>query len=228
MENYEKAIRYGAKDPQIRQNLALSYGQTGKTKESIAMYEKLAAANPTTEVLNTLADAYMKEKQYEKAIRIYKKLIDLNPKKAAGYASIAYAYGLKGDLDRQIEYYRMSLKLDPEDDEVYANLGEAYEKKGLFQEALKAYTAAYELNPDSTRVARQIPQMKIRIMQQKAITGCRITPICCSIPSSVLVQRTSGTRSDSFGPGDALWRGVPICPKRLTAQDIGSLASVRY
>ncbi len=61
----------------------------------------------------------------------------------------------------------MSLKLDPEDDEVYANLGEAYEKKGLFQEALKAYTTAYELNPDSTRVARKIPQMKIRIMQQK-------------------------------------------------------------
>ena len=109
----------------------------------------------------------MKGKQYEKAIRIYQKLIDQNPKKAAGYASIAYAYGLKGDLDRQIEYYQKSLKLDPEDDEVYANLGEAYEKKGLFQEALKAYSAAYELNPDSTRVARQIPKMKIRMLQQK-------------------------------------------------------------
>jgi len=131
------------------------------------MYEKLAAANPTTEILNTLSAAYMKEKQYENAIRIYKKLIDQNPKKAAGYASVADAYGLKGDLDRQIEYYRMSLKLDPEDDEVYANLGEAYEKKGLFQEALRAYTTAYELNPDLTRAARRIPQMKIRIMQQK-------------------------------------------------------------
>ena len=43
------------------------------------MYEKLAAANPTTEVLNTLADAYMKEKQYDKAIRIYKKLIESEP-----------------------------------------------------------------------------------------------------------------------------------------------------
>jgi pentatricopeptide repeat protein len=166
-ENYEKAIRYGAKDPQIRQNLALIYGRTGKTKESIAMYERLAAANPTTEVLNILADAYMKEKQYENAIRIYKKLIDQNPKKAAGYASVAYAYGLKGDLDRQIEYYLMSLKLDSEDDEVYANLGAAYEKKGLFQEALRAYTTAYELNPDSTMAARRIPQIRIRIMQQK-------------------------------------------------------------
>jgi cytochrome c-type biogenesis protein CcmH/NrfG len=46
-------------------------------------------------------------------------------------------------------------------------LGAAYEKKGLFEEALKAYTAAYELNPDSARAARKIPQMKIRIIQQK-------------------------------------------------------------
>ena len=165
--NYEQAIRYGAKDPHIRQNLALSYSQTGKTKESIAMYETLAAAKPTTEVLNTLADAYMKEKHYDKAIRIYKKLIELNPKKAAGYASAAYAYGLKGDPDRQIEYYLKSLKWDSEDDEVYVNLGAAYEKKGLFQEALKAYTTAYELNPDSATAARKIPQMKIRILQQK-------------------------------------------------------------
>ena len=32
----------------------------------------------------------MKEKQYDKAIRIYKKLIELNPKKAADYASVAH------------------------------------------------------------------------------------------------------------------------------------------
>lgn len=165
--NYEQAIRHGAKDPQIRQNLALSYSQTGKTKESIAMYEKMAAANPTNDVLNTLVDAYMREKQYDKAIRIYKKLIELNPKKAAGYAGAAYAYGLKGDQDLQIEYYLKSLKWDSEDDEVYVNLGAAYEKKELFQEALKAYTTAYELNPDSVTAAKKIPQMKIRILQQK-------------------------------------------------------------
>ncbi len=47
------------------------------------------------------------------------------------------------------------------------SLGAAYEKKGLFQEALKAYTSAYELNPDATKAARKIPQMKIRIIQQK-------------------------------------------------------------
>ena len=40
-------------------------------------------------------------------------------------------------------------------------------KKGNFQEALKAYSTAYELNPDAAQAARKIPQMKVRIMQQK-------------------------------------------------------------
>ena len=167
VENYQKAISLGAKDPHMHQSLAQAYSQMGKTKESIAMYEKLASANPTTETLNILVDAYMKEKLYDKAIRTYKKLIELNPKKAEYYSSTAYVYGLKGDLDRQIEYYRLSLRYDPEDDEVYVSLGAAYEKKGLFQDALKAYTAAYELNPDAAKAARKIPQMKIKIIQQK-------------------------------------------------------------
>ena len=60
-----------------------------------------------------------------------------------------------------------NLKFDPEDDEAYMGLGAAYEKKGLFAEALKAYTTAFELNPEATQAARKIPQMKIRIIQQK-------------------------------------------------------------
>ncbi|MBM4314320.1 MAG: tetratricopeptide repeat protein, partial [Deltaproteobacteria bacterium] len=167
VENYQKAIKLGAKDPQLQKNLAQAYSMMGKTKETIPMYEKMASKTPTAEVLNILAEAYMREKHYDKAIRTYKKLIDMNPKRAAYYASAGYAYGMIGDLDRQIEYYSMSLKLDPEDNEVYANLGAAYEKKGLYAEALKAYTASYELNPDATHVARKIPQMKIRILQQK-------------------------------------------------------------
>jgi tetratricopeptide (TPR) repeat protein len=167
VESYQKAIKLGAKDPHMQQSLAHAYSQMGKTRESIAMYEQHAAAKPTTETLNILADAYMKEKLYDKAIQAYKKLIELNPKKAAYYSSAAYAYGLTGDLDRQIEYYRLSLRYDPEDDEVCVNLGAAYEKKGLLQDALKAYTTAYELNPDAATAARKIPQIKIKIIRQK-------------------------------------------------------------
>ncbi len=166
-DNYEKAIKNGIKDPQIYYNLAYTYGKLGKKRESIAEYEKFTAKRPTIDALNILAEHYISEKQYEKAIRAYRKMIELEPKKAAGYANVAYVYGLKDDVYKEIEYYKMSLRYDPEDSQVYLNLGEAYEKEEMYEEALKAYTNAYGLNPEAAKAARKIPQMRIKIIEKK-------------------------------------------------------------
>ncbi|PIP08773.1 MAG: hypothetical protein COX51_02595, partial [Syntrophobacteraceae bacterium CG23_combo_of_CG06-09_8_20_14_all_50_8] len=134
-ENYKKAIKNGAKDPRLRYNLAYTYAQLGKTKEAMVEYEKYASLHPTVEVLNILVDYYMKEKRYDNAVRSYKKMIELAPRKASVYSSLGYAYGLKGDADRAIEHYKLSLRYDPEDDEVYQSLGAAYEKKEMYADA---------------------------------------------------------------------------------------------
>jgi len=166
-EHYEKAIRNGIKDPQIHYNLAYTYEKLGKKRESVAEYEKSAVKRPTIDVLNILAEYYVSEKQYDKAIKAYRKMIELEPRKAAGYANMAYVYGLKNNVDKEIEYYKMSLRYDPEDSQVYLNLGEAYEKEEMYEEALKAYKNAYGLNPELTKAARKIPQMRIRIIEKK-------------------------------------------------------------
>ncbi|MGZ6274828.1 MAG: tetratricopeptide repeat protein, partial [Syntrophales bacterium] len=114
-----------------------------------------------------LAEYYTDQKQYENAIKIYKKMIAINPKRATAYSGLGYVYGLKNDIDKEIEYYRISLRYDAENDDVYLSLGKAYEKKGMYQDALKAYTHAYELNPDSSVAAKKIPALKIKMLQQK-------------------------------------------------------------
>ena len=166
-EHYEKAIKYGIKDPQVHYNLAYTYDKLGRKKEAIREYEYVASSHPNMDVLDILAEYYTDEKQYENAIKTYKKMITINPKKATAYSGLGYVYGLKNDIDKEIEYYKISLKYDAEDDDVYLSLGKAYEKKGMYQDALKAYIHAYELNPDSTVAAKKIPALKIKILQQK-------------------------------------------------------------
>ncbi len=102
------------------------------------------------------------------AIKYYKKIVELEPKKASSYESLGYAYAAFEDWDMAIKNYRTALKYDKEDYYLYANLGEAYEKKGLYPEALKAYINAYQLNPESERAAREIPKLKIKLLQEKA------------------------------------------------------------
>jgi len=166
-EYYEKAIKYGIKDAQVRYNLAYTYDKLGRKKEAIREYEYVASSRPNMDVLDILAEHYTDEKQYENAIKTYKKMININPKRATAYSGLGYVYGLKNDVDKEIEYYKISLRYDAEDDDVYLSLGKAYEKKGMYQDALKAYIHAYELNPDSNVAAKKIPALKIKILQQK-------------------------------------------------------------
>jgi tetratricopeptide (TPR) repeat protein len=131
----------------------------------MAEYEKISP--PTREVLGILAHFYLKENNCAVAIKYYKKIAQLEPKKSGSYDSLGYAYAACHDLDKAIQNYRIALKYDRDDDEVYANMGEAYEKKGLYQEALKAYTNAYELNPESAKAAQKIPKLRIKLLQEK-------------------------------------------------------------
>lgn len=165
-ENYEKAIKYGATNSTMHYNLAYTYDKLGKENKAIAEYEKISV--PTKEVLSILAHFYLKEKKCAAAVKYYKKIVELVPKKAGSYESLGYAYAACNDGDKAIKNYLIALRYDREDDELYTNLGEAYEKKGLYPEALKAYTHAYELNPESLRAAQKIPKLKIKLLQEKA------------------------------------------------------------
>jgi tetratricopeptide (TPR) repeat protein len=119
-------------------------------------------------VLSILAHSYLKEKKCAQAVKYYKKIVDIEPKKAGSYEGLGYAYASCNDVDKAIKNYRIALRYDREDDELYANLGEAYEKKGLYQEALKAYNSAYALNPESEKATQRIPRLKIKLLQEKA------------------------------------------------------------
>ena len=164
---WEKAIAMGEKDPQVKVRLAAIRSQRKNPVKEKPRNEKIAPPKQTKESLRSLAEKYSREKQYDKALDAYRKLIRLEPKNASLYAGAAHLYGLKGDSDKQMEYYRLALKQDPEDFDSHLNLAVAYEKKGLLEEALKEYTAAYRVNPESQTAARSIPRIKIMIIRQK-------------------------------------------------------------
>lgn len=165
--NYAKAIELGSKDPQVRYNLATVYRKMGREKDAIREYEKFAAVNPNTEVLTILGDYYVKTRNYDGAIKTYKKLAGMEGGKAAGYSGLGRVSDLKGQTDQAIENYKTALRHGKKDEQIYLQLAKAYEKKGKSREALEAYTSAYNINPDSGDAADGITRMKISEIQKK-------------------------------------------------------------
>jgi len=164
---YEKAVKAGIKDFQIYYNLGFVYEKLGRERDAIRAYEKYEKEKPSPEMTQIMARLYLGEKKYDQAIQAYRKLIKKNPKKAAWYTSLGYAYGRKGDINNEINSYKTALRYDPEDDETYYHLAEAYERKGMYEEALAAYSNAYDLNPELSQAARKIPRLKIKILEKK-------------------------------------------------------------
>ncbi|TSA52733.1 MAG: tetratricopeptide repeat protein [Planctomycetaceae bacterium] len=166
---YEKIAKISPKNGSVYAGLGFAYGHTKKYKQATKNYEKAIkyGYHPTMKEMNIITEYYLKVKNYDSAIKTYKKMIKLDPKKAEIYSGLAHIYSLKGDTDKEIEYYKKSLSYDQEDYMVYLNLGGAYERKKMFGDAIREYTSAYQLNPDSSKAARKIPQMRIKILQQK-------------------------------------------------------------
>ena len=79
-EKYEKAIAAGGKTSNLHYNLAYTYGKLGREKDSIAEYEKISP--PGKEVLTIIGQYYLKEKKFDQALKYYKKIVELEPKKA--------------------------------------------------------------------------------------------------------------------------------------------------
>jgi len=129
------------------------------------VYEKMPASSK--DASTALADLYLKEKNYQKAIAIYQKLAKQEPKKAGSYANLGFAYAAAGNYDQAIKHYNTALKFDSDDADIYDNLGEAYEKKGLYQKALETYKKAHALNPESPKAAQRIPRLNIQLLQER-------------------------------------------------------------
>ncbi|MEA1936447.1 MAG: tetratricopeptide repeat protein [Thermodesulfobacteriota bacterium] len=166
---YKKIVKNSPRDGSIYAGLGFAYGKTKKYKQATKNYEKAIkhGYHPTMRELNILAGYYLKIKYYNSAIKTYNKMVKLDPEKAEIYSGLAHIHGLKGNTDKEIEYYKKSLRYDKEDYMLYLNLGDAYEKKKMYGDALREYINAYQLNPDSSGAARKIPQMRIKILQQK-------------------------------------------------------------
>lgn len=65
---------------------------------------------------------------YDKAVKIYKKALELNPESAECHFNIASAYNDKKDYMNALHHYWESLRFDPENVETMTCVAEGYEK----------------------------------------------------------------------------------------------------
>lgn len=162
---------------------AQRYTSRGQVEKAIAEYQKLLKENPNDgNIYNTIGDLYLKIRgqreaieSYRKAARIfqkegwalkalalYKKIININPREIdilvslaeinaerglignanENYLLAAEYYTKEGSISKAFEIYERMLTLNPENINLKMKLAELYIKEGFQDECLKKYIEA--------------------------------------------------------------------------------------
>ena len=84
-----------------------------------------------------------------KALEHWNKALQINPKQANVYKSMALSYMKKGKFDDAVEQFRKALEIQPELADVYVNIGHSLMMSGRPNEAIEALKKEIQISPDA-------------------------------------------------------------------------------
>ncbi|CAA6808663.1 MAG: Unknown protein [uncultured Sulfurovum sp.] len=105
-------------------------------------------------ILNVVAIAYYGKgiiyegnKEYDKAIELYKKAIKVNVKYYSAYYNMGGIYYNQKEYDKAIEVYKKAIEVNPQEDLTYYNMGHSYLSNKEYNKAIESYKKVIEINP---------------------------------------------------------------------------------
>ncbi len=108
-----------------------------------------------------LAEAYLKTRQFDEAIRLYKTAIELRPSYLLARRNLGLAFLLAGRLPQATETTRAVLNEAPREAEIWNTLGETYYPQQKLDEAIGAFEKAVALRPDLAEAHNNLGAAKL-------------------------------------------------------------------
>lgn len=129
-----------------------------KFEEAIELLENLYQQDPQSELIKkNLIDVlfsyggYLNDEfvvEYEKAVDIFKKILEIDPKNYIVLYNLGIAYFNLGQIENALEAYNNAIILKPDYKHCYYNIGLIYETKEDLNKALIYYEKALDIDPN--------------------------------------------------------------------------------
>lgn len=100
------------------------------------------------------ANFYVQQREYAKALALYRDIIDRNPDYAAAYFDMGIIYFNQDSLEKAYANFDLATKTDPLFVDAYYHRGIVAEAQGKLAEALKDYRQAAKMSPQYEEVVK--------------------------------------------------------------------------
>jgi|GEM_PF-20195 len=147
---YQKLLERGLNDLELRLNLGLAYGQSGRIDEAIAEYQKILKLDPKNAAAwFNLGVALMHKGNLGQAQEAYQQAIRLRPKYPEASLNLGIIYMRQGLADAAQKEWEKILGYDPQNAKAHCNLGNLALSQRDFTRAENEYRQALQTDPNS-------------------------------------------------------------------------------
>jgi protein O-mannosyl-transferase len=150
----------------VMATVALGWGTFARNKDyrsEDAIWQDVLAKDPDNwRAYASLGYAAMSAQDKSKAIALFEKAEQLNPKDAQVQLDLGNLAADQGKVDEAIDHYEQSLKLTPESVKAQYNLGLALAKKGKTDEAIAHYQEALKLDRENPEAHNNLADLFLK------------------------------------------------------------------
>lgn len=194
MQNYEKALEYAelikshplVEENEIEEYIAQILRDKGEFSSSIEMLEKLVQENPENiQLKKTLANTYEASKDFENAVNVYKKILDMAGVEEIKtvqfelsnlYSNWAINLFLQNENEACFKYFSLALSYCNQNPDIHYKLGNINKIIKNFNEAISQYKKAIEFDSQNADYYYALSECYEEIdsvyEQKKALVDC--------------------------------------------------------
>ncbi len=139
------------------------YLAEGRAMEAVGALRFALAAHDTTEVWQTLGEAYLAVGDDERGVACLEEAINREPALAAARRALAKRYLAMNDGVRAKQHIDELVRLDPQDAAARQQLGRAFMQQRMWKEAIDAFALVVQAEPDNIHAHNNLGYSAIQI-----------------------------------------------------------------
>ncbi len=207
---YLEALRMDDKNAEVYNLIGVLKLQQGEVNSAIEYIEKAVSISPNAYFYETLFQAYIRNKNYQKIIALESFVAKLYPEDFSLLFNLALAYKNINKNREAIKYYEKALKVNPASYQAWFNLAHLYSVEAETKNALSALEICKKLKPNDNETDYFLSLALMRLKNYDKGLKYFETRLCRE--TAVALQKKAYPNKVRE---DNLWRGENIKDKTL-------------